>query len=160
MPRNILSYYPSEKGVVYLDQTLPEKRRLSLVVREALLKKFINIPNIYSQYYGITLTFTRKWKELDPDYLHKLVKTHVCKSLLFKKTKYYLFPEFTEAGDLHYHGVIYDCYELPFFKIVAHWKRVYGWAKPEKKIRNWKNFSDYCYKHIDITGLSMIYKIR
>ncbi len=167
MPKNILDYlYP--EGLQVLDQTLPNfrptkqrKGKVPLnIVRLAICKKFCDIPNVYSQYFGIILTFKNKWYSFDPEDLHKLVKEKLSKSLVCKKAKYYLFPEFTpQKGHLHYHGVIYDCYDLVNVRFNKWWSRTFGFSKPEK-IRVWKNWSQYCYKNISKTGLPVIYKIK
>lgn len=117
-----------------LDQTQapPEiKPRGTNLVFANIIKQLCSL-QVFTQKYGITLTFKSSFHSDCPLFLHKLARD------FFKdydsKFKYVLFPEFTQKGNLHYHGVIWSCYELPLMQCIKRWKRKYGISKIENPI--------------------------
>lgn len=159
---NILDYFYGI-GFELLDQTLPadgdKKRTETNMVRLAIFNDLSHVPDKYSQIYGITFTFKPKFYTLDPDHLHSLVRSRIEKSTVCRKCKYYLIPQFTPKGNLHYHGVVYDCYQVPFMKMVKWWRRNFGFSKPELTIRHYDKWIRYITRDMYITGLSTIWKV-
>lgn len=153
-----------------------------VIVSEIIKKIFSDMNTFYNydQCYGITLTFNmrrlcvrnllsyadkhicykKKITSYDPEVLHKHVIKNIQNSHLWKKTKYILFPEFTNNNSqLHYHGIIYGgIYQMDVVKICQKWKREFGYFKLEKKINNLDAWKKYIHKDYGKTGLNIIYK--
>ncbi len=120
-----------------LDQTQPRiriKTRGTNIVFEHILKAMAGI-QVIDQKYGITLTFNKRFHRDDPNYLHKLTKLFFVK--YNQDFKYIIFSEFTKKGILHFHGVIWNCYQLPFIKMANAWTKRYGYVKKELNIRHY-----------------------
>ncbi len=149
-----------EKVGLLLDQAQPESKKCdtSNVCRNKILNRLNNIFDDYTQVYGITLTFKLKFSDYCDEVLHREIKERIDKSTLFKQTKYVLFPEYTQKGTLHYHGIIYDCYQVEYMKCVKWWRRNYGFVKPELKIKYPKKWIQYITKDLGKTGLYTLYK--
>ncbi len=118
-------------GFDILDQTLEKKPN---IVYDNIWSKICLI-NKHSQKYGITLTFSSKWHIEDSLTLHRIVISKITKSTVCKNINYIFFPEFTKGGILHYHGIIWDCYQLPFIRFSRWWSRTFGFTKPELELR-------------------------
>lgn len=132
---NILDYY--KKVGLSLDQTQPPKLNKSQdsnIIFSNIIKTLLSL-NTISQKYGITLTFKKKYHNVDPLKLHRDAITLL--SEYNKKFKYILFPEFTQKGVLHYHGIIWDCYQLPFTRMTKKWSREMGFTKNEYEIKHY-----------------------
>jgi len=156
--KNILYYY--KLGEV-LDQTqakISPRRYTEHVVFTNIWREIVDIDK-FSQKYGLTLTFKSQFAMDDPKELHRFVHDKISKSCVFKNTKYIFFPEFTQNGNLHYHGVIWDCYEVDFIRISKWWKRSFGYTREEKEFNMYiccnkamycerrKMFNKWCWSH-------------
>lgn len=131
---SILDYYISV-GVDILDQTQRNKLNTdSNVVLNKHLMTLLSL-NRHTDKYGVTLTFNKKWYNEDPKELAQMVQLKLNNASCFKKVKFIFCPEFTTHGNLHYHGVIWDCYQMPFQKCVRWWRRTFGYVRPEIEIK-------------------------
>lgn len=90
---------------------------------------------VFTQKYGITLTFKSKFTMDDPKKLHRMIANKLLKSRVWQGHKYILFPEFTSSGSLHYHGIIWDTYEVDLVRMAQWWRRTFGYVKLEKDIK-------------------------
>ncbi len=142
-----------------LDQTQPkllcilEKDTYNPSI-ETINKTLSYVADNYSDVCGFTLTFKKSFHNDDDKWLHR----HVHKSLLnqkdWKRVKYIIFPEFTpKKGVLHYHGIIWDEYEITIMRCLKYWRRKYGFAKPELKLNSIYNWIKYITKDYMKTGL-------
>ncbi len=179
MSRNILDFYKAESVGSVLDQNqqnTEERRADDKVVFKNLFHKLISL-NEMTQVYGITLTFRSTYHKDDPESLHRAIYKDLMSQAKWKKNNFFLFPEFTEKGILHYHGVVWDCYELPFIQMSKYWHRKFGFAKVELKIKyyycgNGKEcmynektvpkscWCHYCIKDYDSVGLNTLYNLK
>lgn len=135
--KTILDYfYPKKVGEV-LDQTQPPESRKSYRDQVVFTNIWLELikQNKCTQKYGITLTFSTKWHIEDALTLHRIVQTKMARSTVCKNIKYILFPEYTAKGILHYHGIIFSCYQTPFIRFSKWWKRSFGHTKEELEIR-------------------------
>ncbi len=134
--KDIQDYYRKEGvEVCILDQTQrPKLKKEYNVVLNKHLETLLSL-NRFTDKYGITLTFNKKWYNEDPIDLARIVQIKIDNSRCFKKVKYILCPEFTSHGNLHYHGIIWDCYQMPFQQCVRMWRRQFGYVKPELEIK-------------------------
>lgn len=149
---NILEFYKKLGGL--LDQAQPAKVEKRIGdKKENLLNKLKKVFSDNTQVYGITCTLGRKCDYDDPLFMHRIILRKLTKSTLWRKQKYILIPEFTDAGRLHYHGVIYGCYEVEAVRLSKWWKREFGFTKFEKEIRYPQKWVDYILKDIGKTGL-------
>ncbi len=137
----LIDYYYKKVGFDILDQTQREKAEKSnstqlhpVDVFSTIWEKIHKV-NKVTQKYGVTLTFKRKFHDIDPLELHRMVIKKMGNSRMCKKINYILIPEFTSKGQLHYHGIVWDSYQLPFIKFSKWWKRTYGFSKEELDIR-------------------------
>lgn len=148
--KNILEYY-NEKGVEILDQ--PQRKKSDNVIH-LYIKRLLNDNLSISQVSGMTLTFQKKFHSDDPRYLHKYVIKTLNQSRIWKRKEYILFPEFSaKHGILHYHGCVMNEYEVEVCKMLLMWRRKFGFAKPEMKIRKMINWNTYITKDYDKSGL-------
>lgn len=136
---NILDFY-NKIGFDILDQTQPENiarangDKMKAIVFQSIWKKLVE-QNKITQKYGVTLTFSPKWHNEDPLELHRIVIDKMNRSTVCKDIEYIIFPEFSKKGQLHYHGIVFNCYQLPFIRFSKWWKRTFGFAKVELEIR-------------------------
>ncbi len=158
--KSILSYFRGLGDSFDQTQTdLIEKRIAPNVIRYTNFSKMIDSLD-YSQKYGITLTFRRKWHSEDPLYLHRLIHKKISSSRLWKKEKYILFPEYSANGILHYHGYMYNTYQTNVKRLEIWWKRTYGiitkveydlryvyCGERDKCIQKNKSNAKYCWLH-------------
>lgn len=158
--KNILDYY--NKGVSLLDKTPVAKPRLKTTVDENItllvIKEKIKLIESFTDVIGVTLTLKKKFHDSDDSWLHREIQCKLIKSNTFKKLKYILVPEYTKNGNLHYHGIIWDSYQLQYMKAIKWWRRNYGFVKPELKINNYANWTNYMFKDYYKTGLYILYK--
>lgn len=157
-------------GFDILDQTQRKKGdNPEVVCDDCLLKErqaalrltLLQLSETNSQFYGFTFTFKKKFHVEDPKTLHKILQQILLSSTTFGSrapAKYYMFPEFSPTGNLHYHGVIYDCYQVQFIKMCKWWRRKYGFVKVEIEIKHPKKWVNYITKDYCKTGLWTIYK--
>lgn len=122
------------------------------------LAKLIEEVKCNTMYYGLTLTFKPKYHESEIRKLHKFVNTTISRSLVWKKINYILFPELTSGGNLHYHGIIYDTYQCTADKAIKHWRRKFGFVKPEFTVRNRENWNSYIVKDYKKIGLYTLHR--
>ncbi len=124
--RNILDYYSMVESVGS-DLTKTNAKKLEChIASNFIKKKLVNITKC-SQYYGINITFKSKYHDMDPIQLHRLFQKKLIKSNIWKKNQYLLFPEFSpKSGNLHYHGVVYDCYQHNVISMQKMCKREFG----------------------------------
>lgn len=162
--KSILDYYKNtEADLEILDPNTPENSNYRNIeggyhTRDYILNNLkLNISK-YTDKIGITCTLKKKFHLEDATWMHRHIERSIIRSRLWRKRKYILIPEFTQNGNLHYHGIIYDCYHVHSMKIVNWWRRTYGFVKVEMKLRNYKNWVRYITKDLGKTGLWIIYK--
>lgn len=70
---------------------------------------------------------------------------------------YMMYPEFTELGRLHYHGLVYVSDKIKFYH-TKHLLGILGFCmwKPLRKYSDQLNWLIYCMKNIAICGLEPI----
>lgn len=104
---------------------------------------------ICTQKIGFTLTFAKMWHDEDPDTLfHYFVK--FIADNFEKNDKIIIFPEFTVKGILHFHGIIYNCYQRYINKKLKDWRKTYGIVKMEYAIT--EKWESYIQKDVTSTG--------
>ncbi len=106
-----------------------------------------------TQRSGFTLTFKPIYHEYDPDELYEFIVRY-CEQNFHKKDPYIIFPEFTSSGILHFHGVVYNCYQRYISSCLKEWRRQYGYVKIEWTIKN--EWLDYIQKDMNKTGYAVI----
>lgn len=142
-------------GLEILDQSMPAKDSPNEknIVRADILKR-LDALQLNTQLCGVTLTFKNKYiLSMEPKALHRLVQQKLSRSTIWRNNKYILIPEFTNAGRLHYHGVIYDSYQAEVLRCVTWWRRTFGFVKTEMKISVYNNWKNYIIKDYSKTGL-------
>jgi len=141
-------------GLELLDQTPAQKREKSYRPTKERLHHLLNNEIVkFSQKVGVTLTFKKDFITLDPISLHRYVELKLIRSSIWNKLNYILYPEYTKAGNLHYHGLIYNCYDTEAIRAVKWWRRTFGYVKPELEIRHYDKWSEYITKDIGKVGL-------
>ncbi len=126
-------------------------------IRLVLLKKLESLENITDK-YGFTLTFNmRKFRNDDSKYMHRLASQRIEKSPVWRDVKYIMIPEFDKNGNLHYHGVIWDVYQIKCVRCIKWWRRNFGFAKPELELKYFncgsgqickrREIKSWCWKH-------------
>lgn len=117
----------------------------------------LRISKSNSQWYGLTLTFKRKFHSSSPRWLHKYAHEKLTRMFCKKyNCEWYAFPEFTQAGILHYHCIVYNIYEVNMVKMMNSWKRQFGFVKWEKDVRYKDIWIKYCIKDRNRHGLYTI----
>jgi len=111
------------------------------------------LSNKITQMSGFTLTFKRKFHTDDPLWLHRHIEGLIIKSKIWNTKSYMLFPEFTKKGALHYHGIMWNEYNVEVVRSINWWRRKFGFVKPELEIRNIDNYIRYITKSYSKTGL-------
>lgn len=154
--QNILKFYTALGAV--LDQTQPEIKTKGKSTESKLEKVTNDLKKIFldhSQVYGCTLTYKKKYHEEYPRDLHRNTYECIMKSRIWKrnKVKFYLIPDFTKKGILHYHGIIYNVYKVDAVSIMKWWRRNYGFAKFEDNIKYSDKWIQYITKDVGTTGL-------
>ncbi len=127
-----------------LDRTQPKFKPMSQggrLIFTNILKKLISLESI-TQKYGCTLTFKSKFHGDDPLMIHRVTESFFIQYQ--SKFQYMVFAEFTGKGNLHYHLVAWDCYQLPFTAMIKKWRRSYGFGKPEYNIRYYYCGTEKC----------------
>ncbi len=167
----------SKNGGCLLDQ--PTKIKAKSITIEDMLIMIIKSYN-QTPIIGITLTLSAKWHLEDPIIVHRFIEEKINKSTNWKKlNRYFIFPEFTSEGNLHYHGIIIGNYQSTIMSALTMWKRQFGYVKPEFKLKylhcnsitkicnqtNQKGKSISCWTHYMVkdynkTGLWCIYNIN
>lgn len=140
-----------------LDQPIPEK---DTTVSNAILNSVQLLLIECSQISGFTLTFKKKYHEDDDLELHRYVEQYLLKSKCWNKTQYVLFSEYTSKGNIHYHGVMFNQYQINVMKCIKSWRRKFGFVKVELEIRNVRNWYDYITKNYGKIGLWTLYKFK
>jgi len=102
-----------------------------------------------TQKIGFTLTFDSSYHSENPDLLYQNLLNYVTEHFE-KSIKYIITIEFTSSGILHFHGVIYDCYQRYVSKILKNWRKTYGFVKIEWKIS--PKWEEYIIKDVDRIG--------
>ena len=118
------------------------------------------------------MTFKPLFHDEDPMEFHKIIYDKLFKSKIWEN--YIIFPEFTDKGILHYHGVFFDIYECKFVRMANWWRRQFGFTRNELKINTYDCLkiincvhSDpdgkHCWKHYisksyGKTGLKTMFK--
>ncbi len=148
-------------GFELLDQTQRKKSVNEYnPSKEVINSKLTEIINNFTDVCGFTLTIKKKYHNDDDKYIHRLVQTKILTSLVWKNKKYMIFPEYTKKGNLHYHGIIWDEYEIEVMRCIKWWRRIFGFAKPELKLSSKYNWIKYIVKDYGKTGLWTIYNIK
>ncbi len=112
---------------------------------ENKIKKMVSC----TQKIGFTLTFAKMWHDEDPDTLYKYFTDYIYKEFPCK-IEYIIAPEFTSSGILHFHGIIYNCYQRCVNKLFTKWRKNYGFIKMEYKIT--EHWESYILKDMDNIG--------
>ncbi len=151
-------------GLTILDQTQQklcnnQKIQEINITRKVLLKKLKEIEN-FTDVCGLTLTLKKKYHNDDDKWIHRHIQAKINNSRVWKDIKYILIPEYTKNGVLHYHGVIWDSYQIKVIKCVKWWRRTFGFVKPELKINKYSNWMKYIIKDYGKTGLWTLYNIK
>ncbi len=110
------------------------------------IEKKIQKMSVCTQKIGFTLTFSKMWHEEDLDTLYKYFIEYVQKNF-GTDTKYIIAPEFTSAGIMHFHGIVYSCYQRCVNKKFVDWRKTFGFVKMEYKIsEHWEKYitKDMC----------------
>lgn len=146
-------------GFDVLDQTQHEKDGYN-PSKETINKYLSNVINNYSDIVGFTLTLKKKYHNDDDKYMHRLIENKILRSSIWKDKCYIIFPEYTRKGNLHYHGIMWNQYEIEVMRCLKWWRRIFGFAKPELKINSKYNWIKYITKDYMKTGLWTIYNIK
>lgn len=155
----------TENFGVLLDKTknklkeMPFAGQLDNDVPDYLTKRIRELEKV-SQIGGFTLTFSKKFKNEDPRWLMRYVQEKINNSRVWKGKEYILLPEFTKNGDLHFHGVLWNCYQVELLQLTRWWSRSFGFTKPEIEIANYDNWIRYIFKDYGKTGLWTIYNFK
>ncbi len=155
--------------VPYLDRTTVDlETNVYQPVRSAIIKVMKEIiNNKYSQVYGFTLTINPKKKfrgyylqNYDDDVLHRRIGQILKSSRAWKDVCYFMYPEFGDKhGRLHYHGIVYNCYEVKFLKCLNFWKKHFGHPEPEMSLGSNRIWIGYCVKDDGHTGLYPFFNV-
>ncbi len=140
-------------GLEILDQTQRKKRDTYNPTIECIEKKLKYLINNYSDIGGFTLTLKKKFHGDDDKWLHNHIEETIRKSRVWKNKEYLLFPEYTKNGVLHYHGIMWDEYQIEIMKCIKWWRRKFGFAKPELELKSKYNWIKYITKNYNKTGL-------
>ena len=141
-----------------LDQTPTDKNKKGRSddynpTREIINKKLSTIIDNFTDVCGFTLTLNKKYHNDDDKYVHRHIQDALIKSRVWKDKKYFLFPEYTKKGILHYHGVMWDEYQIEVMRCVKWWRRKYGFVKPELELKHPYKWIAYITKNYGKTGL-------
>lgn len=131
------------------DKLKIENERIVFLHQLKIMKK----ATLFDQFYGFTLTLKVKFHLDNPRFLHRYICGKLQRSISWKKVQYVIFPEFTENGVLHYHGIMWDEYEDTFIKCMNMCRREFGFVKLEKEVRDKHVWIKYIIKHRNRTGL-------
>lgn len=138
------------KELELLDPTTPNLRNS---VSNIVLRKLKSLGE-FTQLSGFTFTFKSKFHSTDDKWLHRHVEEKIKKSHIWSFKNYILIPEFTSKnGNLHYHGVIWNAYDVEVMRCIKWWQTNFGFAKPELNIRNYGNWMTYITKDYLKSGL-------
>ncbi len=129
------------------------------VTRKDILWKLKEIEK-FTDVCGFTLTLKRSFHHDDDKWMHRYVQHKIDNSRVWRNIKYIIIPEFTKKGVLHYHGVIWDSYEVEVLRCLKWWRRTFGFVKPELKLNNYINWMNYIIKDYGRTGLWTLYNIK
>ncbi len=153
-------YLEDESSLELLDQTTHNKgENDATIVRMMIEEQLKNLENL-SEVSGFTLTLRQKYHEIDDLEMHRYIHKKILKSRVWKNLNYIIIPEYTAKGALHYHGVIYDSWEFNVMRCIKWWRREFGFAKPELKLKSVKNWVKYIQKDRNKTGLWTIYNFK
>lgn len=158
----------SIEKVALLDQPIEDKCNYLKVntepdgeyypTRVAINSCLSNVIDQYSDLVGFTLTFRKSFHSDDDLFLHRMISKKLIKSTVWKTKKYILFPEFTsKKGNLHYHGIMWDSYEIEVMRSMKWWRKNYGFVRVELKLNSPYNWLKYITKDYMKTGLYTLY---
>ena len=148
-----------------LDKTqLPKDKSESVTYyqefKDDIITNIITKVAPYTEVYGATLTFNRKWHKETAQDLHHIVITKLDKNRSLKKMSYYMRPEFTTKGLLHYHLIAYDTYQIHLANFARFWRRKFGFVKLELQLTNKNAWTEYIMKSYGLVGLHSISNIK
>ncbi len=123
--------------------------------REFIIKKLSDIIKKHSQLCGITLTLKMRFQDRDPKNMHLDIQKKIVNSKVWDN-KYVLIPEFSPKGHLHYHGIIYDHYNVGVVRMSNMWARTFGFTKIEFTLHHPSEWIKYMMKDLGKTGLNTI----
>ncbi len=162
---NQIPHIYSKLGLKILDQTQQNLGNNNFplheinVTRSVLIKQLKKIEQ-FTDVCGFTLTLKKKYHNDDDKWIHRYIQNKIDNSRVWKGIKYIIIPEFTKKGVLHYHGVIWDSYQIKVMTCIKWWRRTFGFAKPELKINNYNNWMKYITKDYNKTGLWTLYNLK
>lgn len=136
MSRDILSY---QMGVAASSPATPKNKespsckecKNNQIVWDKLRLHFAQILDLYNgQVYPLTMTinFKKFPKMINDANIHRKIQQILIESPSWRKVKYYLFPEYDDNCRLHYHGIIYGCYQSKMVSCMNVWKRKIGFV--------------------------------
>ncbi len=148
-------------GLYLLDQTTEKLTNTGsyLPAKEYIIKQLVSKGNL-TQKCGFTLTLKKLYHDDNDKWLHNYIENTLLNSRCWKDKEYIMFPEYTQKGILHYHGVMYNEYQSEFLRCIKHWRNKFGFAKPELEIKHYDKWIDYITKDYGKTGLWTIYKLK
>lgn len=119
--------------------------------------------------YGITITIdpkfpykNRRFKSMADSQKHDTVKIIIEKYMLktMSNIQYILIPEYSDNnGMLHYHGIVWNCYQLSFSNFLRKLRGTIGYCKGEFEIKHYDKWLSYIFKNYGKSGLSTITRI-
>lgn len=118
----------------------------------AVIQKY----SICTQKIGFTLTFNKNYHEIDSDILYNFLLKFI-KQYFGSEIEYIIAPEYTDKGVIHFHGIIYNCYQRYINRILNKWRDQYGFIKMEYKIS--PKWEEYIIKDMDAVGYPIVTNI-
>ncbi len=112
-------------------------------------QEFINFYFTSTQKYGITITLKPEYHTMDSLTMHRKIEEYFAEN--FDNVKYIIIAEFTKKAVIHWHGIIYNEYQLAISQKISSIKNVYGFIQMEWRIS--PHWEKYIIKDIGTTGL-------
>lgn len=117
--------------------------------KKEVLKNILQIFAKNTQRFGFTMTFRPEFHSHTPDFqYHQLL---FFKRDLPKSLKYIIVPEFTEKGNLHFHGIIFNEYDRKCWSVLKKWQLENGFVYKSKGQLTEK-YAVYICKDLTTTG--------
>ncbi len=118
-----------------------------------LMKKYRDV----SDQIGFTLTFNSSYHDEDPDLLYTYLVRYVKQYFTNENMNFIVMTEFTAKGIIHFHGIIYNCYQRFVVKMLTSWRKWYGIIKLEYKLSD--KWEVYILKEEKTSGYPAIHNL-
>ncbi len=130
---NIIDYYKK----LGFDLTNPKRKKEESATapkNDTFIIKKLKWLDVFTPKFAVTLTINKRkkyMKKMDDTEIHRYVSDRLRNNCNWRKMKYVLFPEYGDKGNLHYHGIVWNTYEVTLSKAIRFYRNNIGFVNKD-----------------------------